>query len=124
MRYALDANVGILLLTGHPRLVARIEQCDVGELAMSSIAFGEIAIGIARGKPPACDQLDALVDRVVTLLPFDEAAARCYALLPFKRGSFDRLIAAHAIAAGLVLVTANEADFADIPGLRVENWTI
>ncbi len=124
MRYALDANVCILLLTGHPKVVARIEQCDVGDLAISSVAFGEIAIGIARGKPPALEQLDALVDRVVTLLPFDEAAARCYALLPFKRGSFDRLIAAHAIAADLVLVTANEADFADIPGLRVENWAV
>lgn len=124
MRYALDANVCILLLTGHPKIVARVGQCDVGELAMSSIAFGEVAIGIARGKPPSFDQLDALVDRVVTLLPFDEAAARCYAELPFKRGSFDRLIAAHAISSDLVLVTANEPDFADIPGLRIENWSI
>ena len=122
MRYALDANVCILLLAGHPKVVARIEECDVGDLAISSIAFGEIAIGIARGKPPSFETLDALVNRVATVLPFDENAARCYAELPFKRGSFDRLIAAHAIAADLILVTANEPDFAEMPGLRIENW--
>ena len=57
------------------------------------------------------------------LLPFDEAAVRAYAALPFRRGSFDRLIAAHALALDLTLVTSNVRDFADIPGLLVENWT-
>jgi tRNA(fMet)-specific endonuclease VapC len=34
------------------------------------------------------------------------------------------LIAAHAVSTGLVLVTNNEADFKDYPGLVVENWAI
>jgi tRNA(fMet)-specific endonuclease VapC len=34
------------------------------------------------------------------------------------------MIAAHAISTGSVLVTNNEADFRDIPGLSIENWTI
>ena len=57
-------------------------------------------------------------------LPFDAEAARVYARVPFRRGKFDRLIGAHALALGLTVITSNEADFADIPGLRVENWTI
>jgi len=32
------------------------------------------------------------------------------------------MIAAHAIRLGATDVTANEADFRDIPGLSVENW--
>jgi tRNA(fMet)-specific endonuclease VapC len=36
----------------------------------------------------------------------------------------DRLIAAHAVSTGLVLVTNNEADFKDYPGLVVENWAL
>jgi tRNA(fMet)-specific endonuclease VapC len=60
---------------------------------------------------------------LVTVLPFDRAAAAAYARLPFRRGSFDRLIAAHALCAGLTIVTNNERDYKDIPGLRVENWT-
>ena len=58
------------------------------------------------------------------ILPFDEAAARCYAQLPFRRGRFDRLLAAHALSLGSTVITDNEADFADIPGLTIENWTL
>jgi tRNA(fMet)-specific endonuclease VapC len=36
----------------------------------------------------------------------------------------DRLIAAHAVNAGVTLVTNNEADFKDYPGLVVENWAL
>ncbi|PMZ78725.1 VapC toxin family PIN domain ribonuclease, partial [Pseudomonas sp. FW306-2-11AD] len=51
-------------------------------------------------------------------------AAREYARLPFKRARFDRLLAAHALSLGATIVTNNEADFADVPGLRVENWSV
>ena len=37
-------------------------------------------------------------------------------------GPNDLLIAAHARAAGLTVVTANEREFGRVPGLRVENW--
>ncbi len=36
----------------------------------------------------------------------------------------DRLIAAHAVSTGIILVTNNEADFKDYPGLKVENWAL
>ena len=62
------------------------------------------------------------ISRHIEVLPFDHLAAKIYARLPFRRGSFDRLIAAHALSLGLVLVTDNERDFADIDDLIVENW--
>ena len=37
-------------------------------------------------------------------------------------GPDDLLIAAHARAAGLTVVTGNEREFGRVPGLRVENW--
>ena len=51
------------------------------------------------------------------------AEARRFQDVPFRRGKLDRFIAAHALATGLTIVTNNEADFADIPGLQIENWT-
>ncbi len=39
-----------------------------------------------------------------------------------KRDALDRLIAAHAVSLELILVTNNEADFKDYPGLTLENW--
>jgi tRNA(fMet)-specific endonuclease VapC len=41
-----------------------------------------------------------------------------------RRDALDRLIAAHAVSCGVVLVTNNEADFRDYPGLVVENWAL
>lgn len=123
MQFLLDANSVILALSGHPRLLHRLSQCDEGTLGVSAIVFAEVALGTARGKAPKSAVLDAFLEEVV-LLPFDEAAARTYATLPFKRGSYDRLIAAHALSLDLTLVTNNEDDFADIPGLRTENWTL
>ena len=37
-------------------------------------------------------------------------------------GPNDLWIAAHARAAGLVLVSNNEREFKRVPGLKVENW--
>lgn len=59
---------------------------------------------------------------VVPVLPFDAHAAEIYVRVPFKRARFHRLIAAHALSLGLTLITNNEADFIDLPALRVENW--
>lgn len=123
MKYMLDANACILLLAGHPNVVTRASGCFEGEIAISAIVFAEIALGSWRGKPPSMIVMDGFARRFPPL-PFDEPAAKQYAQLPFRRGSFDRLIAAHALSLGLILATANEADFADVPGLKVENWTL
>ena len=121
MRYMLDANAFILLLTGHRPAMAKAAECEEGDLAISAIAFAEVAHGTASGKAPSPDVLRKTRERIA-VLPFDDAAAQSYAKLDFKRGSFDRLIAAHALSTGLVLVTANLGDFADFPGLTIENW--
>ncbi len=123
MKYLLDANIIIYAVSGMgERLMARLAACDEGDLVTSSIAYAEVALGSARGKPPAAERLRLFVEEV-PVLDFDYKAAQAYAALPFKRGSFDRLIAAHALSHGLTVVTDNTGHFADIPNLRVENWT-
>ena len=37
-------------------------------------------------------------------------------------GPYDTLIAAHAHALGVTLVSNNTREFARVPGLKVENW--
>jgi tRNA(fMet)-specific endonuclease VapC len=124
VKYLLDANICILMLAGGSKILAqRIADCDAGDLGVSVVVFAELALGSHRGRPPPPEVLDGLIEQV-ELLPFDEAAARAYASLPFRRGSFDRLAAAHALALDLTLVTSNERDFADIPELKIENWTL
>lgn len=123
MKYLLDANICILLLDGKtPRLNARVRDCDEGDLAISAIAFAEVAKGSKDGKPPPMEVLEGFA-KEVPILAFEASAARAYATLAFRRASFDRLVAAHALALGVTLITSNEKHFADVPGLAIENWT-
>ena len=122
--YLMDANCAVYAMDGgYPTLRERILACSPGDIAISVISYAEVAYGTYVGKPPSEEVLEAFV-KAIPLLPFDEAAAREYARLPFKRARFDRLLAAHALSIGAVVVTNNEGDFADVAGLKVENWTV
>lgn len=92
-------------------------------MVTSTVAIAEVLYGSVKAKPPPIDQLEAFLGEV-SALDFDLAAARAYATLPFRRASYNRLIAAHALSRGLIVVTDNTKHFADVPGLRVENWTV
>jgi tRNA(fMet)-specific endonuclease VapC len=124
VKYLLDTNIIVALTeNADENVVMRAALCDVGDMVTSSIALAEVAFGTERGDPPTMELLRAFVEEV-PVLDFDYKAALAYAQLPFKRASFDRLIAAHAISQDLIVVTGNAKDFADVPGLKVENWTV
>lgn len=124
MKYLLDTNIIVALtINEDENVIRRAAACDADDMVTSSIALAEVAFGSEQGQPPTMEELRAFVDEV-PVLDFDYKAAMAYAQLPFKRASFDRLIAAHAVSKELIVVTRNEKDFADVPGLVVENWTI
>ena len=124
IRYLIDANSAVYAMDlGNDVLKARIADTDDGAIAISVISYAEVAYGTNVGKPPPPEVLEAFI-QAIPLLPFDEAAAREYAKLPFKRARFDRLLAAHALSIGATVVTNNEGDFADVSELKVENWTV
>ena len=121
--YLLDTNSCIYLLArARPALTARIADCDAGSVGLSAVVCAELALGFDTATDPLKDMLERFLLRF-PVLPFDEAAARAYARVPFRRGKFDRLIAAHALALDATLITSNVKDFSDIPGLKLEDWT-
>ncbi|MGQ0590622.1 MAG: type II toxin-antitoxin system VapC family toxin [Sphingosinicella sp.] len=122
IRYLIDADSAIYAMVDAASPVnRRIAERAPGEICISVISFAELALGSQLGKPPPPGLLDVFI-AAIPLLPFDEAAARAYAQLPFRSARFDRLLAAHALSVGATVITNNEADFADVPGLKVENW--
>lgn len=130
MRYMLDTNICIYLMKAHPPgVLARLLQLDHGDVVMSIITYAELRVGLeGLGSTRAQNERALhLLTSDIPVLPFDEAAAERYgvqraAVRDRRRDALDRLIAAHATSLGLTLVTNNEADFRDYPGLIVENW--
>ena len=133
MRFLLDTNICIYLMKGHPlQVVERFRTTPFGQVLMSVVTYAELRHGIERCPPDdwaaADDALQRFIQRV-PVLPFDENAAKSYGVLAAavrdrSRDAMDRLIAAHAVSAGVTLVTNNEADFKDYPGLVIENWAV
>lgn len=120
----LDTNILIYLSRNDPPAVmARLAKFRKGEIGISAIAWGEYLVGLYKK-----GITDGQFDQFISVLPFDAQAANIFAKLtakyPDHTKGFDRLIAAHAIAAGVKLITNNTADFVPYldDGLAVENW--
>jgi len=127
----LDTIMCIYLMKHQPPQVReRFAACFVGDVVISAITLAELEFGIACTSPAVQDANRSVLDSVledIRVAPFDTHAARAYgpiraAYKDRKRDALDKLIASHAVALGVTLVTNNEADFVNYPGLRVENW--
>jgi len=128
--YLLDTNIVIEICNVY-ETVARQYVRYCATTFISALCLAELQRGLlidtvlAQGRR---ERLDILL-RSVPVLAFDKAAAEAYGRIIaqcgwVRRRDFDRMIAAHAISMSSVLVTNNEADFRDIPGLKIENWLI
>ncbi len=130
MRYMLDTNICVYATRGEDEaLLEKLESFFAGDLVMSAITLAELEAGVRRDTGLRRQRQEALAELVRFIEPvaFDERAAACFGELQatmkdWKRGAYDRLIAAHAISLWLPLVTNNVRDFQDMPGLRLENW--
>jgi tRNA(fMet)-specific endonuclease VapC len=126
--FLIDTNIAIHARDGTEAVLDKLAEHD-GEVLLSSLSLTELQRGVL--KEPRFTalrqaRLEVLL-RAIPVIPFDEAAALAYGRIIAQCGwakgrDFDRMIAAHAIGSGSVLVTDNEADFRDIPGLEVESW--
>jgi tRNA(fMet)-specific endonuclease VapC len=130
MRYMLDTNICIYIIKRHPpQVLRRLEALMQGSAVMSVVTYAELRAGLEiQNVHRAQDErvLELLISRI-PVLPFVQADAESFGVLRAavrdrRRDTMDQLIAAHAVSVGVTLITNNEADFKDYPGLVVENW--
>lgn len=132
MKYLLDTNICIYLINERPKdVLSKFEQYPIDEFGISSITHAELQYGIAKSmhKEQNKEALDEFL-LPLTILPFHgDKMTACYGeirvLLESRGhtiGSFDMLIAAHALSLDLTLVSNNTIEFARIPNLKLENW--
>jgi tRNA(fMet)-specific endonuclease VapC len=129
----LDTNVVISCLSGRsPTLAERLErELLTDDFALPMIVLFELQYGIAKSAR-AQDNAERLVtfpELPVAILPFepDDAAEAIRAALERAGtpiGPYDVLIAAQARRRRAVLVMANRRDFARVPRLKTDDWTV
>jgi len=126
-RFLLDTNICIHIRRRPPAVLARFRQLKPGEAVLSVITYGEFAYSAEKSqfRERAHRQLAELAG----LLELPSRAGEFYgsirAALAARGdmiGNNDLWIAAHAKAAGLILVTNNEQEFRRIRGLEIQNW--
>ncbi len=142
MKYLLDTDhISFLQRRSGPEytaLAARIAQHSPADFAFSIVSFQEQVHGahtflsrartnrdVIRGYTLLREILQGF--QAAPVLPFDAAAVAVFDGLRAQRirvGTMDLRIAAVTLAQGLVLLTRNLADFARVPGLTSEDWTV
>ncbi len=130
LKYLLDTNIVIYTMKNRPQLVKRRFQKHEGEMCISAVTLGELVFGAEHSQQVERNltDIEALVARL-EVLPLDSKAAYHFgqiraALYTIGQliGPYDMLIAGHARASGLILVTNNINEFERVPGLLFENW--
>jgi tRNA(fMet)-specific endonuclease VapC len=130
MQFLLDTNV-VSDLVRHPRgmIFDRISEVGEEDVCTSIIVAAELRYGSAKkNSSRLAAQLEAVLG-AIEVLPLEAPVDAVYGVIraSLERtgqpiGGNDLLIAAHALALGLTVVTDNEREFSRIDNLRVENW--
>lgn len=129
--YMLDTNICIYAIKNKPeQVLQRIKRNVQKGLCISVITLAELEHGVQKSLYPEKNEV-ALIQflAILEILPFNDLAAVEYGKICAylqKRGTpigtMDMLIAAHAKAEKVVLVTNNTREFERVPGLKFENW--
>ena len=130
--FMLDTNTVSYALRGKPPSVREhLRRLPMAQVCISSITEAELLFGLAL--KPQATKLAELVNQFllgISILPWDSAAAKAYADLcsaSWKKGrplaAMDMLVAAHAFASGLTLVTSDRSFRSLRPRLRIADWS-
>jgi tRNA(fMet)-specific endonuclease VapC len=131
VRYLLDTNTVSYIIKGNrPRVRERLLRVPMAEVGISVVTEAELLFGLARR--PDATKLKTVVEEFllrVEVLPWDSEAARQYSTIRAMledagepMGNLDLMIAAQALAVGLVLVSSDSV-FRRVKGLKIEGWS-
>jgi len=132
MIYLLDTNIVSYFVRDYSAaLVNRVTEAMVAQSAaisvitLAELRFGQAGMVAADKRKPAIDLVLGQLD----VLPWTSQAADIYGSVKSQLqrqgnliGDMDTLIAAHALAKDLILVTHNTRHFDRIPGLKLQDW--
>lgn len=134
MKYVLDTNIVSLLMKGDSNAIGRLKAVSRADVCIPQPVVAEISHGIQRlsrskRKEALASRFELLKGEIGRVAWSDEVSE---AFGGIKSGlerkgerieDFDAAVAAHALAKGCILVTANLKHMTRVPGLQVEDWS-
>jgi tRNA(fMet)-specific endonuclease VapC len=136
--WILDTDHLSLLQRGHPLVRQRLQLVNPEDIAITIVTFEEQMYGRLKSirQARSADQLVVSYGRLletfndlqsINILPFDTASNSIFSELVRQKiriGTMDLRIAAITISVQGILVTRNRRDFAQIPNLTIEDWSL
>ena len=130
LRYLLDTNI-VSDLVRHPQGMVGSQISTLGEktVCTSIVVAAELRYGAQKSASKRlADRVDLLLS-AMEIVPLQSPVDYHYGEIRhyltgqgMQIGPNDLLIAAHALALDLIIVTANTREFERVPRLRIENW--
>ena len=127
--YMLDTDTVSFALRGQGRVAARVLEHRPSQLCISSITLAELRFGADTRRSRKLHRLITTFIELVEVVAFDGRAADRFGTVATALarrgapiGTFDTLMAAHALSMGLTFVTNNTQHFVRVAGLKTENW--
>ncbi len=124
LKFLLDTNIVIYTMKNRPKRVKKRFQQHQGQMGISTVTLGELVFGAEHSQQVERNlaDIEALAARL-EVLPFDNQAAYHFGQIRASLyrtgrpiGPYDMMIAGHARASGLKLVTNNVKEFGRVPG--------
>ena len=133
MSFLLDTDTcSYVMRRANAALLTRLQETPVSHVCISVITKSELLFGVEVSPRRRQDELAlSAFLRHVEVIDFPDEAAAHYADIRAKLkssgsmiGANDLFIAAHARSLDLTLITNNTREFARVPKLKIENWTL
>ena len=126
----LDTNIIIYTINNRPDRIRSMFKQHEDQICISTVTLGELVFGAEHSKQVERNlaDIEAMTARL-EVLPYENKAAYQFGQIRAELyrtgqpiGPYDMMIAGHARATGLILVTNNIKEFTRAPGLVLENW--
>ncbi|MDU6412330.1 MAG: tRNA(fMet)-specific endonuclease VapC [Yersiniaceae bacterium] len=132
LKYMLDTNICIYTIKNKPQAVRDAFNQHYGQMCISSVTLMELIYGAEKSASPEKNLrvVEGFIARLEVLNYGIDAAVQTgqiraeLARAGTPIGPYDSMIAAHARALGLVLVTNNTREFIRVNGVRLEDWSV
>jgi len=127
--FMLDTDISSYTIRRRPESLAQQFERHADAICVSVVTAAELRFGVEKSRSAKLAELVENFLERLSILDWTNAVTPHYARIraALERvgkpiGNADLMIAAHAVSEGATVITNNVRHFADVPGLKVQEW--